>query len=164
MKGSGMSAYRRHILIQYLGGLLATCYILSTFFLTQEPFPFFDWNLFSRSGNHAERYEIMITSLDRGVVLKQPLSLADLKPEYRQDWLLNPTKIVHRFGGLVAAHAPAQSIAMARKLVENYLLEYPYVEYQLVRIRYDPVRYVTDNSILSSQVLGTFRKEAAQTP
>jgi hypothetical protein len=109
-----MLTYRQHEKIKLYGALFLLAYFGCSFFRSQAPFPFFNWDLYSKSATYRSDYEVLITSLQPGVTLQKPLSLGELQPEYHQDWLRNPHKVVATFGSLMETGAPAADIEKAR--------------------------------------------------
>ena len=155
-----MSPYQRHRLLTQYGSIFIGMYLLATIFLHAEPFPFFDWTLYCKAPLTSQRYEVLITALAPGVPLETPLLLSELKPEYRQDWLLSPQKIMARFGRAAMGGTP-EELDITKRLLENYI-PYNYAEYELVMLRYDPQHYLSDPTVAQQQSVMHFTLKRGQ--
>jgi hypothetical protein len=177
-----MRAYRRRKALYAVLQCFFLVYFCCAAFLKQEPFPYFNWDLYSGNPHIVTTYEIMITSLDPEKELPKPVSLHDMSATFHRDWNPQPTKIIRRFGYLAERlkaanipehkrpaasivetyYAPMQaskaSVARARALVENYMLEMPYVQYDLVRLEFKPFDYLKHRRLLSYTVVGSYIK------
>ncbi|MBY0406331.1 MAG: hypothetical protein K2Q01_01460 [Rickettsiales bacterium] len=152
-----MSAYKIHRRIQLCGAALILAYGTGVFFSEDKPFPFFRWALYKDSAPVLSSFEIMITALQPGQKLPTPIPLTAASLAHRQDWLLTPYKSVQQLGQMILGRAPATEITRARRLVENFLRQYAYAEYDLV------IRSTDTFDHIGSEQWATYRPVASFT-
>lgn len=104
--------------------------------LPVKPYPLFPWTLYGAGGPTTRFYDIVVHAVSPEHKLDRPVFLATLDEQYQNDWDLAPFKAIRRLGREIdKGNATPAQIELSRRLVENFMQKYNYVEYQLVRVR-----------------------------
>lgn len=126
-----------------------------------ELFPFFNWSLFSTSTDRKSDTTLLIRSID-GHPIEPPQLFFDMKDEFsaaqRKDSRL--IKLVDKWA-YALRHDDAETAARLRSVVEDtFMSDVGSVEYDVVRLFYNPLQRLRLGTIDSIKVLGTFAKVA----
>lgn len=161
--------YRRRY-VKLGGGLLLIAYTVVCLTYRQlpyRPWPLYPWNLYSQHSRGSHYYDVIVTSLEPGKKLDQPVFLTDLDRSYHQDWAISPRKTITRYGRDMDAHASPQRMQLDKQLLDNFLIRYPYAEYSLIMTDYNPFEKLRSGkfstpSDLPYRVIRTFQKESGK--
>ena len=123
-----------------------------------ELYPFFNWSLFSRSAAQRGDVTLMIRSLN-GETLERPQLLYDMKhglvAAKRKDAIL--IKIIDRLWSAIKRGDQATAERLRSVIETRFLSDARSLEYDLVRIQYNPIDRLQTGDIDQIDVLASFK-------
>ena len=128
-----------------------------------ELFPFFSWSLFSRASSTRSDVALLIRSVD-GEPLSEPRLFYEMADQFAAartgDSRLS--KLLDQLAYFVR-RSDRSNIARLRAVVEgNFLRDAMSVDYDLVRIEYNPIDRYRSGELKRVAILGSFSTEPSQ--